>query len=221
MTAESGSARPPVIRSSGVRGNERIGAFSDGVFAIAITLLVLELKVPEHAPPGGLVQVLPDMLPKIIGHVISFAVLGLYWVAHHNMFMHIKRHDRILLWLNILFLLFVASMPFLAGLLAAYGDDQFAVIAYAMTLVLAGLVLDLIWAYATHERRLVDSGLDAHLVAVVHRRVLMAPVIYLLAIGVSFFSLVAAQLVFVLVILVYVVPSPLDLHHHKQLGASE
>jgi uncharacterized membrane protein len=218
MTAESGSTQPPVIRTLGVWGNERIGAFSDGVFAIAITLLVLELKVPEHVPAGGLVTLLPEILPKILGHVISFAVLGLYWVAHHNMFLHIKRHDRVLLWLNILFLLFVASMPFLAGLIAEHGGDQFAVIAYAGTLVLAGLVLDLIWAYATHERRLVDPGIDADLVAAVHRRVLMAPAIYLLAIVVSFVSLVAAKLIVFVVLLVYIVPSPLDSHHRKQLG---
>lgn len=221
MTDDNSEKRQPATRLMGVRGNERIGAFSDGVFAIAITLLVLSLEVPNHVPPGGLVKLLPDMAPKLIGHVVSFAVLGIYWIGHHNMFLHIKRHDRVLLWLNTLFLLFVASMPFTTGLMAAYGDDQFAVIAYAGTLALAGLSLDLIWLYATRDRRLVDPGIDPDLVAFVHRRVLMAPAIYLLAIGVSFLSLVVPKLLFAVVVIVYIVPSPLDTYHHKQLGASE
>src|SRR5512145_3234135 len=74
----------------GAEGNERLNAFSDGVIAIAITLLVLEIKVPEHIPDGGLVGLLPDLLPKLAGHIVSFIVLGIYWVGHHNMFMHIK-----------------------------------------------------------------------------------------------------------------------------------
>lgn len=215
MAAHSESRRAPAPPA--VRGNERIGAFSDGVFAIAVTLLVLELKVPEHVPPGGLVHLLPELLPKYVGHVISFAVLGVYWVGHHNMFLHIKRHDRVLLWLNILFLLFVASMPFLTSMLALHGEDQFAVVAYAGNLALAGFALDLIWTYATHRRRLVEPGMDPKLVALVHRRVLVAPAIYLLAIGLSFFSLLVAKLLFVAVVVVYIVPGALDIHHHRQL----
>ena len=140
----------------GVPGNERINALSDGVFAIVITLLVLELKVPELA--AGVVReelphTLKEMLPIIISHSISFFVLGIYWVGHHNMFMHIKRHNRVLLWLNIIFLMFVASMPFPTGLVVRYGQERIAVIIYAATLIAAGLMLDLIWWYATRDRR--------------------------------------------------------------------
>jgi uncharacterized membrane protein len=202
----------------GVPGNERIGAFSDGVFAIAITLLVVGLvEVPVHAPEGGLITMVPDFLPRLAGHVITFAVLGIYWVGHHNMFMHIKRHDRTLLWLNNLFLLFVAIMPLPTALIAEHGDDQVAVIAYAGTLVLAGVSLDLIWRYATHKNRLVSPGIDPGLVTFVHGRVLLAPAVYLLAIVVSFFSITAAKLLFVIVTLLYIVPNRLDQYHHRQL----
>jgi uncharacterized membrane protein len=113
--------------------NERIIALSDGVFAIFITLLVLKVRVPDI--PAALVaaelpHALVDLLPKFMSHVISFAVLGIYWVGHHTMFMYIKRHDRVLLWLNILFLLFVSSMPFPTGLLGQYGDQQIALVIY-------------------------------------------------------------------------------------------
>jgi uncharacterized membrane protein len=131
--------------------------------------------------------------------------------------MHIKRHDRVLLWLNILFLMCVASMPFPTGLIIRYGQQQISILVYAGTLVLAGLMLDLVWWYATHGRRLVDENIDPRLVAFVHRRVLMAPLIYLFAIAVSFFSILVAKLLFIAVALVYVVPNPLDHHHRRQV----
>jgi uncharacterized membrane protein len=221
MSVTDGKIRARAVQVSGVRGNERIGAFSDGVFSIAITLLVLDLHIPASLPPGGLVRLLPALWPRFVGHVVSFAVLGIYWVGHHNIFMHIKRHDRILLWLNILFLMCVAAMPFLAGLLTEYGDDRIAVIAYAGMLAVAGLVLDSIWGYATHHFRLVEQSMDPDLVIFVHRRVLLAPVLYVLAIVISFWSLTAAKVLFAVVVVVYIVPSPMDVYHHKQLGASE
>jgi uncharacterized membrane protein len=193
-----------------------MAALSDGVFAIAITLLVLGLQIPNSLPEGGLITLVPAFLPKLAGHVVTFAILGIYWVGHHNMFLHIKRHDRALLWLNNLFLLFVAAMPFPTGLVVQYGSDRLAVIVYAGTLVCAGLSLELIWRYATHHRQLVAHDLDPELVSFVHRRVLLAPAIYLVAIALSFVSLTAAKLLFVLVAVAYIVPNPLDHYHHRQ-----
>jgi uncharacterized membrane protein len=221
MRGDSGGSKPPNQRLYGVPGNERIGAFSDGVFAIAITLLVLELHVPATLPPNGLIGLMPELWPRFAGHLVSFAVLGVYWVGHHNMFLHIKRHDRVLLWLNILFLLCVASMPFLAGLIIEHSDDQSTVVAYAGTLAIAGLVLESIWIYATHRCRLVDPNLDPLLIAYVHRRVLLAPMMYSLAIVASFWSLTVSKLLFAAVIVVYVLPNPFDSYHHKALGPTE
>ena len=213
---EARIAYPKRLLHRGVPGNERMAALSDGVFAIAMTLLVFDFRVPASVPPGGLIELVPAFLPKVAGHVITFAILGIYWVGHHNMFLHIKRHDRTLLWLNNLFLLFVAVMPFPAGLIVQYGNDQVAVIAYAGTLVLAGLSLDLIWRYATHNHRFVTPGMDPGLIAFVHGRVLLAPAIYLLAIGVSFFSIAGAKALFLVVAIAYIVPNPLDHTHHRQ-----
>ena len=203
----------------GVPGTERINALSDGVFAIVITLLVLELKVPEiqaHLVSEELPVALREILPKVISHAFSFVVLGIYWVGHHNMFMHIKRHDRVLLWLNILFLMFVASMPFPTGLVVQYGQERWSLIVYAAILSAAGGSLDLIWWYATKNRRLVNPDMDDDFVAFVHRRVLIAPLIYLIALGVSFLSVFAAKLLFVITALLYIFPNPLDHYHHKE-----
>jgi uncharacterized membrane protein len=200
----------------GVPGNERIMALSDGVFAIAITLLVLSLQVPQSVPQGGLVMLWPQMLPKLIGHVITFAILGIYWIAHHNMYKYVHRHDRTMLWLNNLFLLFVAAMPFPAGLIAQYGNDRFAIIAYGATLVMGGLSLEFMWLYATHHHRLVRHGLDPALIAFFHRRILVAPSLYLVAIAASFVSITAAKAIFFGVAVAYILPDPMDHFHHRQ-----
>ena len=203
-------------RPHGIPGNERICTFSDGVFAIAITLLVLELQVPDQAPAGGLIELLPGYLPKLTGHVITFAILGIYWVAHHNMFTYVRWHDRVLLWLNILFLLFVAAMPFLTALIARYGDDQTAVVASAGAIMLAGLSLELMWWYATTDHRLVAPGLDPKLISLWHRRILLAPAAYLLAIGLSFISITATKGLFLCIAVAYIAPNPWDRYHHQQ-----
>lgn len=203
----------------GVSGNERIVALSDGVFAIVITLLVLEIKVPEVAA-NELSHALVENIPKILSHVVSFVVLGIYWIGHHNMFMHIKRHDRVLLWLNILFLLCVATMPFPTGLIVQYTDQQVSLVVYAATLVAAGLSLDLIWWYVTRNRRLVDEAMTQAFVTSVHRRILIAPVFYTIAIAVSFISVALAYVIIVLVVLYYVLPLPFDHFHHFHFHSS-
>jgi uncharacterized membrane protein len=209
------------VFSRGIPGNERIIALSDGVFAIVITLLVLELRVPEVAN-SELSDVLVETIPKILSHVISFVVLGIYWIGHHNMFMHIKRHDRVLLWLNILFLLFVASMPFPTGLIVQYFDQQVAIVMYAGLLVAAGLSLDLIWWYVTRKRRLVDEDMKQSFVTHTHRRILAAPLLYMIAIVVSFFSVALAYVTIIAAIVYYILPLPYDrIHHIHILGHTD
>jgi uncharacterized membrane protein len=203
--------------------NERLAFFSDGVFAITITLLVLEIKVPEIAENLVATELPKEMLhllPKIFSHIISFIILGIYWIAHHNIFMHIKRHDRILLWLNTIFLMCIASLPFPTGLLGQYHEHQIPVLAYAGTLFVTGISLDVLWWYAT-TRKMVDDEIDSHFVAFVHRYNRIAPVIYLISIGVSFFNLAIAKFLFIAVAIFYIVPnsvgSSLDRRHHRQI----
>ena len=206
---------------SGAPGNERISTLTDGVFAIAITLLVLELAVPEELPEGGMWAYFSHLFPEFVSTLVAFVVLGVYWVGHHNMFKHIKRHDRVLMWLNILFLLFIAMMPFFAGLVGHYSENSLALASYAGWLMLTGLVLDLIWWYASKNKRLVDANIDPDLVFFVHRRVLIAPVLYLFSIGLAFINPLITKLIFVAVIVIYVVPTPLDRVHHRQLSIQE
>lgn len=221
ISEPSGNPTTPSQKpTSSIHGNERLIFLSDGVFAITITLLVLEIKVPE-IPEALVATELPNallhLLPKILAHILSFIVLGIYWSGHHNTFMHIKRHNRFLLWLNILFLMCVASMPFATGLLSQYHEHLLSIVTYSGILAGAGLVMDLMWWYAT-THNLVEEDIDSEFVAFVHHRNRLAPVIYLLSIAISFFSITVAKFLIFIVAVLYIVPNPLDGHHHKLLA---
>ena len=194
---------------------ERITAFSDGVFSIAITLLVLNLRIPiipQSKVSGELLDQLGTQWPSLLSYLLSFVIIGIYWVAHHNMFHYIKRSDRPFLWINILLLMCVAFIPFPAGLLGQYPTQRISVIIYASSLILTNLMLSLLWWYATSNHRLVDQDIDPHFVRTVNRRNMTAPVVYLVSIGLSFPSPLASLIVFFLFPLYYIFPSHIDLH---------
>jgi uncharacterized membrane protein len=194
---------------------QRIEALSDGVFAIAITLLVLNFHIP-NIPPSQIASKLPGSLtgqwPQLLSYVLTFLVVGVYWVGHHNQFHYIRRADRTLLWINILFLMCVAFVPFSAGLLGPYGRQAIAVQIYGANLIATGLVLYLHWWYATRGARLLDRPLDRHVVRDASRRILVAPLAYLLAIALSFLSPEASLVVYALVPWYYLLPGHIDRH---------
>ena len=197
----------------------RLEALVDGVFAVAMTLLVLGLVVPrEPVRLSGAVlsRHLVDDLVKLrftaLTYAISFVIAGVYWVGHHNQFPFIRRADRVLLWINIVFLMFVTCIPFSTGLRGAYPGQQIAVALYGGNLIAIGLVLYLQWWYATGGRRLTDPDLDPLVVRRAARRILTGPVAYLLAIGVSFVSPAVSIAIYVLVPLLYILPGRVDRH---------
>jgi uncharacterized membrane protein len=195
----------------------RISAFSDGVFSIAITLLVLNLHIPldihgQFVSPKALPDALRTEWPNLLSYMLSFVIIGIYWVAHHNMFHYIKRANRPFLWINILFLMCVAFIPFPAALLGAYPTTQTAVVVYAATLIVTNLILSLLWWYATSGHRLVDEDIDPHFVSTVNRRNMTAPVVYLVAIGLSLLNIYASLVLFFVFPFYYIVPSHVDIH---------
>lgn len=106
---------------------ERIILFSDAVFAIAITLLVIEIKIPEiheNVSNVALLQSLKHLIPKFIGFLVSFMLIGLYWTIHHRMFGYVTSYDRKLLVLNLIFLFFIALMPFSTGFYSEYAGPE-------------------------------------------------------------------------------------------------
>ncbi len=129
----------------------RTEAFSDGVFAIAATLLVLELEVP-HVEPGGLSDALLERWPSYATYVVSFLTIGIIWVNHHAVMERIKSVDRLLLFLNLVFLMAVAAIPFPTALLADYlqagHDEGLASAIYGTTMAAMGIAFGIVWAYA-------------------------------------------------------------------------
>jgi uncharacterized membrane protein len=138
----------------------RVLALSDGVFAIIITLLVLEVHVPELTQGHTLNEALAELRPSLTAFVISFILAGMYWVAHRDLFTLIRRTDRGLVWLNILYLLPLCLLPFGAGLLGRYEDEVVALRIYGLLLVLIALMRVVIWLYAINRPHLLWQRLD-------------------------------------------------------------
>jgi uncharacterized membrane protein len=172
-------------------GLERLVFFSDAVFAIAITLLVLDVKIPE-IPDGQEMDQLAGqiraIIPNILAYFISFMIISVFWVVHHGTFNYIRRYDRRLIWLNLYALLFVAFLPFSAGLLARYGNTAFAFTFYAVHQIIISLLLLLVWLHATRNRRLVDPDLDIAVMRGRLYRSLFPPLVFGLSILVAQFS---------------------------------
>lgn len=172
---------------------DRIVFFSDAVFAIAITILVLDIRVPDGLSPTELPARMLNLGPKYLSYVISFLVLAVYWQAHHRLFRAITGYDRTLVWLNFLFLMAVAFLPFLTSLLGEYSKEQISVAIYAANAVMASLLLVAISWYATSGHRLVAPNLDDEAERIQRFQGFSVPVVFLLSIGISFFSPMAAM----------------------------
>lgn len=117
----------------------RLEAFSDGVFAIVITLLILEIRLPE-VDYDQLRQALVEVLPRIFAYIMSFIIIGLYWISHHNSFHPVKKVDRVFLWMNMLLLLFVSFIPFPTALHGRYPFKPLPIIMYGATLIACNAV---------------------------------------------------------------------------------
>ena len=185
------------------RGNEgdrmldRIVNFSDAVFAIIITLLVLDIRVPQ-IPPALVSQELPGRIlalsPKSLSYVISFLVIAIYRQAHHRVFRPIRSYDRALLWLNFLFLMAISFLPFPPSLLGEYSGEQLSVAIYAANAATASLLLVSISWYATSGHRLVaPDSVDDEAERLQRMQALAVPAVFLLSIAISFFSPMAAM----------------------------
>ena len=180
----------------------RIEALTDGVFAIVMTLLVLEIVLPETAQP--LVQAeLPgriiELWPKLLSYLLSFIALGFFWYIHHFSFHYIKRSDYGLVWLNILFLMFIALMPFSTSILGTYGIQSIPYAIYISNILLALIARFAFWVYAVSNNRLVDSDINPQLVKSEYMIQGGGCIALGLIIGISFINAVAALSIFIVV----------------------
>jgi uncharacterized membrane protein len=172
----------------------RIEAFSDGVFAIAITLLVLDMKVPHaNVLPvnGGLLSVLLQQWPAYLSYFISFVTILIIWVSHHRLFTYIKRSNDMFLFLNGLLLMFVALVPFPTALLSQYVNTEYSPVVtaiYSGTYMAIAAIFNIIWLYASNNKRLLSKRADPCVVQNITKQYLFGPPLYLLAFLLSFIS---------------------------------
>ena len=131
----------------------RLEAFSDGVFAIVITLLILDIRFPE-VEYSRFQETFVSLLPRILAYVMSFIIIGLYWVVHHNSIHAMGKTDRGFLWLNILLLLCVSFIPFPTSLLGRYPFQAGPIIVYGTTLILCNAVGDIMLVYVHYRPHL-------------------------------------------------------------------
>lgn len=165
--------------------SERLTFFSDGVMAVAITLLVLDLKVPPHLDPSKYQEALGDLAQGFWCYVLSFVVIGVLWMAHHRQFTHIKRVDGVLMWLNIFFLMAVALIPFVTSLMSDYGGP-FPVALYALALTASCLLLTVSWWYASDRPALMAEHLSVEQVRMGALTPLLVAVVFGGSIGVAY-----------------------------------
>jgi uncharacterized membrane protein len=170
-------------------GNEtaRVEAFSDGVFAIAITLLILEIKVPPSAAHEGLMVGLKNLWPSYLAYVASFATIGVMWLNHHRLFTLIVKNDDGIVAFNLLLLLPISWMPFPTALLAEHLDGPDSVTAgvvYAGSFLFIAIIFNLMWRYAVKSKAVADH-LDVHGIT---RQYSLGPIMYAVLVAAAFVS---------------------------------
>jgi TMEM175 potassium channel family protein len=190
----------------------RLETFSDGVFAIAITLLVLGIEVP---PPGTALG--PELLrlwPSYVAYAVSFLVIGAIWINHHATFRHIVRVDGTLLVLNLFQLMVFAFLPFPTAVLAAAflrgTDEGIAAAFYGATLAVGGILVNVVWQYATRCRWLLSGNLTEGEARQIGRRYVVGPLVYAVTAVIGLVLPWLALLVYAAVNVFYLWPRGVD-----------
>lgn len=203
--------------------SRRVENLADGVFAIAMTLLVLEVHVPELPDPvtgGALLAALKLMLPHLAGFGVGFVILGTLWLGHHNQFRYIQRADRMLVWLDIFYLLCIAFLPFATAFIARYPLQPLALAIYGVTLLLSGVILFAHWNHAV-SHGLVGDEVTPEVAELVRERMSMGMVVYLLATIVGAFLPKAGLVLFASMPILYMLPGRVDPNLVEEASGAE
>jgi len=168
---------------------DRLLLFSDAIFAFAITLLAIDIRVlqlPQDQIASQLNNQINALLPKFVSFILSFFIVGNYWISYHRTFHVIKRLDRGLISLSLIFLMFIVLLPFPNDLIGKYPANLITVIIYAAFLAATGFSLCLLWMYAARRYRLVDETLHPDFIRRLTMRLLFSPIIFVISIPIAF-----------------------------------
>ncbi|MEO8970839.1 MAG: TMEM175 family protein [Ktedonobacteraceae bacterium] len=204
----------------GEKETGRLEAFSDGVFAVAITLLILNIKIPGIGLPAsqlpndsgnGLWHTLLDEWPMLAAYITSFATIGVMWLNHHRMFTHIKRINTPLMMLNLLLLLLIVFVPVPTALLAEYLarlDLHEAAILYGGTFFLTACCFNILWLYASYHNRLLGENVNSNSVKAISRQYAFGPLLYLIIFAVAWVNTLACLILSFMLALFFALPGP-------------
>ena len=193
--------------SGAVISPERLSTLADGVFAIVMTLLVLELSVPAVkglSSNSELLHKLAEMWPEFLIYGLSFMILGIFWVIHHSIYAGVERYDTSLVWLNIFFLMFVSLIPFSTALVGKNGFIKVTAVIYGINML---LLFNLGWAtfaFTTGKRRLVGEDYDPNIIRGGKRMGLVYALIMIPAIGMAFINPKVSFVVYILFVLAFI-----------------
>jgi uncharacterized membrane protein len=198
------------IESRDEKETGRVEAFSDGVFAIAITLLILDVHVPRDLPATTtLSNALLAQWPSYLAFITSFALIGIMWINHHKLFTLIKRSDHLLLVFNALLLLGATVVPFTTSLLAEYighGEQRVAAMVYMGNFFGIAVFFNLLWRYAARGRHLLGRDVSEDEVRSVNRAYTLGPPVYLLCFAIAYFSVPLALGMTIALVIFYALP---------------
>lgn len=188
-------------------GVSRLVAFCDGVFGFAITLLITTIpfslgNLPSSATNAQILQQLSLLLPGFYAYVLSFYMVGNYWLVHHRMFRQIIKYDATFLWLNLTLLLFIAFLPVPTALLGRYANSSIITALYALTQTVITVIYLLITWYASSHHRLVLPSLDEKTIRYGHARSFITVSMFAFSIGLAFLNPQLAKLSWIAIFIV-------------------
>jgi uncharacterized membrane protein len=180
----------------------RITNMADGVFAIVLTLIVFDLRIPTEIE--DLFGSIFNIRNSILTYIISFLLLGYYWVAHHNQVDYVKRVDQVFMWLNVIYMMLVSLVPFTANILGRYSGQSIAQILYCANLAALSLLHYAMWRYATNftpagNRRLVENDLALDVIRRGYTQSLVPLIFFVLALFTSFIAPASSIFLYLLV----------------------
>ena len=187
----------------------RVEAFSDGVYAIAITLLILEIKVPHHMPEQQLGDALLALWPSYLAFLTSFFTIGVMWINHHRLFTLIHKCDNGLLIANLLLLLGVTWVPFPTALLAEYighPGDRLSAVVYSGSFFVISIFFQILWRYSTRGGRLLGPDYDRAMITSITRQYAFGPVGYLLTVVIGLASATTSLILNMLLAIFFALP---------------
>ena len=198
-----------------LRGFEknRIEALIDGIFAVALTLLVLDIKLPEgvtYTTNEALWNRLVGLERHFVIYAISFVVIGIYWVAHHVQFHYVRYTDRRLIWINMLFLLLISFLPFATDLVGDHEDLILPVEIYGVTLLLLSGLNFVHLRYLTRHPHLATRELNSVAVKLLKRRMALFTLVPLLSMILAFYSTRVALFAYLLILTAHFLPGHID-----------